>query len=120
MDEHIRVVTEGNIHRFMNLLEQEGSPEQRRILHELLLREERFYGLRRERLEALHRCLRDCNERILRVRGTLDDAESGDSTLVTALQTTLVRLLETARVLTQSIQDELRAEAEYASGARDF
>ncbi len=63
----------------MDRLHVETDPAQRELFRRLLLWEERWYGVKQERLEALQRHLRDCEVRIRRLRGFMNGQSAADA-----------------------------------------
>lgn len=73
LEQNLRVVADSNIQRFAERLYLEPDKQQRELYSKLIVWEMRWYETRGERLETLQRLLRDCEERIVRVRAVLDD-----------------------------------------------
>lgn len=79
MDENFRITAEGNLKQFMDRLHVETDPEQRELFRKLLLWEERWFGIKEERMEMLRRQLRDCDGRIRGLRGSMNQQSPADA-----------------------------------------
>ena len=106
MDESFRIVTENNLTRFMDRLHVETDPEQRKLFRKLLVREERWYGVKEEGLEALRRSLRDCDDRITRLRGLIDCQTAADSGILES-ETLMNNLLDIQQLFRDAIRKGL-------------
>jgi hypothetical protein len=108
MDENFRVVTDNNVSRFMERLYVETNETEQELFQKLLLWEERWYGLKQERLEALERNLRDCDGRILRHRALINE-QVALGVDVTKAEILFNNLLDVQQMLRNSLRQEFAA-----------
>lgn len=105
-DENFRIVAENNIRSFIERLYVETDKVQRETFRNLLLWEERWFGLKQERLEALQRLLCDCDGRVLRHRTLLMEQKASGAD-VAHTEIVLNNMLETQKLLHASLRKEL-------------
>ncbi len=109
MDENLRCVTQNNTATFLHRFYRETDAKQRQLFKQLLLWEERWYGLKEERIEALQQCLEDCNRQLSTLRLPLDSGgKSSDRSQTEVLR---ANLLDVQHLLSESIRKELQTPA---------
>ena len=104
MDENFRIVAENNVTRFMDRLRVETDPEQRELFRNLLVREERWYGVKEEWLEVLRRHLGDCDGQIRRLRVWIDGEPAADAELLRS-KALMSNLLDIQQLLRDAIRN---------------
>lgn len=107
LEQNLRLVAENNLIRFLGCLYVETDSVQRELYRSLLLREERWFGAREERLEMLQRLLRDCDGRVQQHKTVLDGQRTAGVD-VTHAETLMINMLETQELLRISLETELR------------
>ncbi len=94
MPDTIRFVTDHNVDRFMNLLEQAGNESDRSLFKRLLVAEVDRYALEEHRRDALHRTIAVCNTKIERQSKLLDQLRAkGNGVDLTQAEALLNNLL---------------------------
>lgn len=93
--------------RFLGCLCNETEKTQRELYRGLMLQEEQWFGMREERLEVLHRLIRDCDGRVQQHKALLDGQRMAGVDMTHA-ETLMTNMLETQALLRDSLQKDLR------------
>lgn len=109
LDENLKLVAEHNLRRFLGCLYVETDMAQRQMYWNLLVQEQRWFAVGLERVEALDRLFRDCNDRVERQTSRID-AERAAGLDVTRNEMLLNNMVETRAMLRDLLQKEMRCD----------
>ena len=105
-DPNFKVVAESNIKRFIDELYVEQDGKMRELYRSLAAHEERWYGIKQERLDMLIRLLRQCDGKASHLSGLLKEQRAYGVTIDGA-ERLLENVLDTQRFLRISLRQEL-------------
>ena len=109
LHQQIKNAAESNILSFTERLYVERDETQRDSCRQLLLREERWFGLKQERLEMLQRLMRDCDGRLTRYKALLA-AQRASGVATEEAAYLLDNMLDVQKFLRISVRQELARE----------
>lgn len=109
LDENLKLVAEHNLRRFLGCLYVETDMAQRQMYWNLLVQEQRWFAVGLERVEALDRLFRDCNDRVQQQTSRID-AERSAGLDVTRNEMLLNNMLQTRAMLRDLLQKEMRCD----------
>lgn len=109
LDENLKLVAEHNLRRFLGCLYVETDKAQRQMYWNLLVQEQRWFAMGVERVEALDRLFRDCNDRVERQTSRID-TERTQGLDVTRNEVLLNNMLQTRAMLRDLLRNEMRCD----------
>jgi hypothetical protein len=109
MDGTDSFVCQQNISRFADKIYNELDPEKRRVLHELLLQEERRFGAMQQQLDLMNHYIRESASRIEKQRTLIAEIGTAglDTTEANRVLSNSVLLLKLFKQLRHRILDDL-------------